>query len=356
MSKITRRAFLRKSTAAAALTIVPGTVLEAKQPSYISGEESRSVAGKRPNIELRFNADKKFKIVQFTDLHVVWNEPKSDIVFERIDQVIGEEKPDLLILTGDIIFSKPGIENMRKVLKAVSDHKIPFAITFGNHDHEQGATNAELLKVAESMPYNVTFDEAPEISGDGNCVLPILSSDGKKDACALYCIDSHAYSQIEGIKGYDYIKRDQIDWYSKRSAEFKKQNGGVPLPSLAFFHIALPEYNLASTNENAQVYGIRREKACSPVLNSGMFTAMKENGDIMGVFVGHDHDNDYAVCWHDVLLAFGRYTGGDTVYNHLQNGARIIELTEGTRAFKTWIRTKAGVEQVTTYPDSYVKK
>ena len=60
--------------------------------------------------------------------------------------------------------------------------------------------------------------------------------------------------------------------------------------------------------------------------------------------------------WHGILLAYGRYTGGNTVYNHLPNGARVIQLTEGERSFKTWIRTQAGVEQVTTYPDSYRKE
>ncbi len=67
---------------------------------------------------------------------------------------------------------------------------------------------------------------------------------------------------------------------------------------------------------------------------------MKEMGDIEGVFVGHDHDNDYAVMWQGILLAYGRYTGGNTVYNNLSNGARIIELTEGEKGFRTWIRTK----------------
>ena len=26
-------------------------------------------------------------------------------------------------------------------------------------------------------------------------------------------------------------------------------------------------------------------------------------GDVEGIFVGHDHDDDYAVMWHGVLLA-----------------------------------------------------
>lgn len=57
-----------------------------------------------------------------------------------------------------------------------------------------------------------------------------------------------------------------------------------------------------------------------------MFAAMKESGDVMGIFVGHDHDNDYAVMWKGILLAYGRFTGGNTEYNHLSNGARIIVL------------------------------
>ena len=37
--------------------------------------------------------------------------------------------------------------------------------------------------------------------------------------------------------------------------------------------------------------------------------------------------------WKNILLAYGRYTGGNTVYNHLPNGARIIVLDEGARTF-----------------------
>lgn len=305
---------------------------------------------------LKFNADKKFKIVQFTDLHVKWQNPLSDVAFERMNQVMDTEKPDLVIFTGDIIYSKPALENMRNVLKTVSDRKIPFSIVFGNHDDEQGATREELLKVAQSLPYNLTEDEVSEISGVGNYVLPLRSADGKKDAAVLYCFDSNAYSSIKGIKGYDYVKTDQIDWYRTKSNAFKKANGGQALPSLAFFHIALPEYNQAAADENAQLYGIRREKACAPVLNSGLFTVMKEQDDVRGIFVGHDHDNDYAVYWQGILLAYGRFTGGPTEYIHIPNGARMIEMTEGSPTFRTWIRTKAGIEQMTVCPDDYVKE
>lgn len=315
-----------------------------------------STLGYAQKAALKFNTDKKFKIVQFTDLHVKWQDPRSDVAFERMNQVLDAERPDLVVFTGDIIYSAPALDNMRNVLKTVSDRKIPFAIVFGNHDNEQGATKEELLTVAQSLPYNLTADDVPEIAGVGNYILTLRSSDGSRDAAVLYCLDSNTYSTIEGVKGYDYIKFDQIEWYRQKSAGFTRANGDKPLPALAFFHIALPEFNQAASDENAQLYGIRREKACAPALNSGLFTAIKESGDVMGVFVGHDHDDDYAVCWHDVLLAYGRFTGGPTEYIHLPNGARVIELSEDSRTFRTWIRTGGGVEQVTVYPDDYVKK
>ena len=231
-----------------------------------------------------------------------------------------------------------------------------FRSTFGNHDNEQGLTRTQLFDIIRTIPYNLT-DSVPGVAGATNFILPLKSSDGKKDAAVLYCLDSHSYSQIKGIGGYDYIKFDQIQWYRENSAKYTQQNGGTPLPSLAFFHIALPEYNQAASDETAILVGTRKEKACAPQLNSGMFASMKEMGDILGVFVGHDHDDDYAVFWKGILLAYGRYTGGDTVYNNLSNGARVIEMTEGSTNFKTWIRLKGGeIINTVNYPSDFIKK
>lgn len=307
--------------------------------------------------ELRFNADKKFKIVQFTDLHIAYQDKRSEAAFECIKNVVEAERPDLIMLTGDIIYSKPADANFRQVMEYVSSFGIPFALTFGNHDYEQGLSDAELLKIAQSVPHCMVSDKKG-ITGDGNYVLTVQASGGNQVASVLYCLDSNSYSQLKerGVEGYDHIHRDQINWYAETSQTFTRKNNGQPLPALAFFHIPLPEYAQASTDANAQLYGIRREKVCSPLLNSGMFTAIKEQGDVMGVFVGHDHDNDFAVAWHGVLLAYGRFSGGNTEYNHIPNGARVIELTEGERSFRTWIRQRDNqVVQSTTFPADYVK-
>lgn len=302
---------------------------------------------------LKFNTNGKFKIVQFTDVHYIFNDSRAEVAIERINEVLNAENPDLVMFTGDVIYGKPAEESMRTVLEQIAKEKyllpLLLEITMTNKGFRE-----ELLKIIESIPYSLTAT-TKGISGTTNFILPVKSSDGQKDAEILYIFDSHSYSQIKEVGGYDYIDFDQIQWYRENSSKYTQANGGIPIPSLAFFHIPLPEYNQAATYENAALFGIRKEKACAPALNSGLFTAMKEMGDIKGVFVGHDHDNDYAVMWQGILLAYGRYTGGNTVYNNLPNGARIIELTEGEKGFRTWIRTKNHTEQEVIFPESFFK-
>lgn len=306
--------------------------------------------------ELRFNKEGKFKIVQFTDVHFKYENPASDVALERMNEVLDAEQPDLVLFTGDVIYAAPAEQGMKTVLELVAKRKIPFGVVYGNHDDEQGMSREELLKIIQEVPYNLTT-QAKGISGVTNFILPVKSSDGKKNALILYCLDSHSYSSVKGIGGYDFLKTDQIDWYRENSDKYTAANGGAPLPSLAFFHIPLPEYNQAAADENAILVGTRMEKACAPVLNTGMFAAIKQQKDVIAVFVGHDHDNDYVVSWKGILLGYGRYTGGNTVYNDLPNGARVIEMTEGKRELETWIRLKGGkIINEVNYPADFVKK
>lgn len=305
--------------------------------------------------ELRFNKQGQFKIVQFTDVHFKYKNPASDAALKCISEVLDAEHPDLVVFTGDVIYAPPADAGMQTVLQLVSNRKIPFVVTFGNHDDEQGMTRAQLYDIIRKMPCNLLPDRGTSLSPD--YVLTVKASSGSKEAALLYCMDSGSYSPLKKeVDGYAWFTFDQIDWYRKQSAAYTARNNNQPMPALAFFHIPLPEYNEAAADENAILRGTRMEKACAPKLNSGMFAAMKESGDVMATFVGHDHDNDYAVMWKDILLTYGRYTGGNTVYNHLPNGARVIVLNENARTFTSWIRLNANeVIDKITYPNSFVK-
>ena len=308
-------------------------------------------------VKLKFNNDKKFKIVQLTDVHYISGDARSDAALENIREALDAEKPDFVIFTGDVVYGKPADKGLREALALPSERKIPFGVTFGNHDDEFEFTRRQLFDIAKDIPYNMT-STTPGITGVSNYILPVISSVSDKPAFILYCFDSNAYSTIEGVKGYGYIHSDQITWYKEQSASYTSNNGGKPVPSVAFFHIPLPEYNQAAADENAVMTGTRKEKACAPSLNSGMFTAMKEMGDVMATFVGHDHDNDYAAYWHGIMLAYGRYTGGNTVYNNLKpNGVRVIEISEGEDGFRTWIRLRGGsIIHDIKYPGFFLKE
>jgi hypothetical protein len=228
-------------------------------------------------------------------------------------------------------------------LKPAVERHISFAVTFGNHDDEHDLTRQQIYDAIKSIPGNMT-GTVPGISGVTNFILPVKSSKGDKDAFIIYSFDSHSYSPLKDLKGYDWIKPDQIDWYRKNSKEYITKNGGQPLPAIAFFHIPFPEYNYAAADPGAFMVGTRKETPCSPPVNSGLFSAMLNQRDVMATFVGHDHINDYVVNYKGILLGYGRFTGGETTYHDIPggNGARVIELTEGEHSLKTWVRLKGG--------------
>ncbi len=286
--------------------------------------------------ELKFNKKGEFKIVQFTDVHFCLGNPKSDIALERIREVIRREKPDLVAFTGDIVYSVPAVEGMKTVLSIVSKAGIPFFVVFGNHDKEFDATNEQLYDMILTLDNNMHPERGNAPAGDFDLV--VRKRDGSIGT-VLYCIDSHSYNWTD--KYYEWITQEQIDAYKKRSADYTAANGGSPIPSLAFFHIPIPEFGIAASDQSAHLVGTRKEVCCCPEYNSGMFAAMKECGDIKAVFVGHDHDDDYSVMWDGILLSYGRYTGGDTVYNNLSNGARVILLHEDG-GLDTWVVLKGG--------------
>lgn len=294
-----------------------------------------------------------FKIVQITDLHYKLGVKASEQGLACVREMVKTEKPDLVVVTGDIIYSAPADSTLSVVLKTFAQLGVPFCMTFGNHDYDFKTPAVALYNQMQKTPNCVM----PVLQGKNtDYSLSILSSNGKRTAAVLYCIDTHNKPAIGGIGGYQWISHNQITWYRQRSMVYKQKNGGRPVPSLAFLHIPLPEFNYATDNTQCPMYGSRLEKAYSPSLNSGMFASIKEMGDIMGVFCGHDHDNDYAVSYFNVLLAHGRFSGGNTEYNHLKRGARVIVLKEGKREFDTWIREVGGnVLYRTTYPKSYVK-
>ncbi|WP_169082387.1 metallophosphoesterase family protein [Paenibacillus sp. PL91] len=289
---------------------------------------------------LRFRTDGTFKIVQFSDTEYMDDAAElNERTAKMIRTVIQAELPDLVVFAGDVIgslrCSNPE-QSFRNAVSTVEELKIPWAAVFGNHDSEAGITREQLMDLQLSHNYCVAEQTAEHVSGVGNYALKIIGNDGERAAAALYFLDSGSYSPLPQVSGYDWIRRDQIDWYAAQSKAFRDVNGGQPLPSLAFFHIPLPEYQ--DVWDKAVCYGEKREEVTCPRVNSGLFAAMAEMGDVMGTFAGHDHGNDYWGELYGIRLCYGRSSSYMVWDTDIPIGARVIELTQGSRTFETWLR------------------
>lgn len=311
------------------------------------------------NHPLKFNSAGKFKIIQFTDVHYKQGVKESARAIDLINEVLDAEKPDLVVFTGDIIYAKPVKEGLDEVFAPVINRKIPWAYIFGNHDDEFEVSRQEIMDYVVQKPYCLAQAGDKDLKGVGNYIMEVKNGGDDSLGALLYCFDSGAYSPIKGVGTYDWFDLNQIEWYTNQSAAYTKENGGAPLPALAFFHIPLAEYALMKAEKYDQLIGSKDEKECNGKLNTGMFVAMRQAGDVMGTFVGHDHDNDYIGEYYNIYLAYGRFSGGNTVYNNLgKNGCRVIELTEGKKEFSTYIRLLGGeLLYPVKYPETFeVKK
>lgn len=301
--------------------------------------------------KLKFREDGTFKVLQFTDVHYSEDSEADKRTFELMRKILTEEQPDFVIFTGDTVYSNNNEEMLRKALKPVEDSKTNWAMVFGNHDDEIGASKEKLLKVQRES--SLCFSEAGDnkINGVGNYYITINSSKKNNPCWTFYLLDSGSYNHNTLVGGYDYIHRNQIKWYIKSSKSIKKEFGNIP--ALAFFHIPLPEYN--DIFRLSECYGQKNEECCCPKQNSGMFSAMIEMGDIKGVFVGHDHVNDYYGDLYGIKLCYGRATGYNTYGKEgFLRGARVIKLFEDKNIFETWVRLENG--EVILNPEKHISE
>ncbi len=321
----------------------------------LSGEAAvHAKSANKPFPSFKFK-NGKFKILQFTDTHYIAGDSRSERALKNVRQMLDMEKPDLVIHTGDIIFGKPAEQSLKEILTPISERHIPFAVTLGNHDQQFGMTRQEVFDYVKTLPGNIN-QGVPGLTGASNDIITLQSANGS-NKWILYLFDSLENIQVEGLKGYDFIHHDQIEWYTQQSKTFTQQNGGKPIPSLAFFHIPLPEFKTALEEKWLTMNGYIRENPGCSKYNSGLFIQMKELGDIKAIICGHDHNNDYVHLWQEMLFIYGRFSGCDTVYNDLKpNGARIFEMEEDKETIHTWIRLyDQGIIQDEIYPSFFQK-
>lgn len=289
--------------------------------------------------DLHFNEKGKFKIIQFTDIHYTEDTHKDHLTTKLMRQIIEAEKPDFIIATGDTVYGPDNTKYLEKAFGPMIESGVPWSYTFGNHDTEEGEDYDVLFPMINSLPGCVAYHDEDSVKGVGNHYLEVKNKQGDTK-WVLFGIDTGAYNKILEVGGYDYIKTEQSHWYQKTMSELEKKDKNFS--ALTFMHIPLPEYREVWEMENC--YGEKREGICCPRINSGFFTAMMGVGHTKGVFVGHDHINDYMGNLHGITLAYGRATGYNTYsQKDYKKGARMIILDENQiDLFETYLHLEDG--------------
>lgn len=330
-----------------------------KMTEYISNIENLSVENpvtveKGSDGLYTITTDRDLKVMQLTDLHIgggFMTQKDDKKVINTIVTMVKEEKPDVIIVTGDISYPVPFTAftfNNRYAATIcatlMEQLDVYWTPTFGNHDSEiYSIYNREKMAdfYVDEKWENCLFLKGDEnVDGFGNNVIKVKNSDGIITQ-ALITIDSNDYPKenpftgmIAGLTGdYDNIHENQIEWYKKACENLNSENKTIIgknsdenkkaeasekygiVKSLVFMHIPPAEYAAAwdefkangykDTDNVKYYYGTQGEKVCHSKTDDQFFETALEMKSTQGMFVGHDHINIYSVEYKGIRLTYG---------------------------------------------------
>ena len=263
-------------------------------------------------ISLKIGDSGKFRIMLVNDTHDDATTDKR--LVKGLEAAIESEKPDLVVFNGDIFYERflnptkeTLFESMHGIFQVVEDAKVPFALTFGNHDTQYGVSADELMNYCtETFDYCVAADDGCD-AGTYNI---LVCSDNGKIVFNIYLMDTHSKDENGD---YDGVSEEQIKWYEAKSDELKELNGGVPVPSYVFEHIPVRQINsilkeVPFGTENAtftpdgykivdpdKLMGGNFCEYPNPTgdVTNRQYESWVKKGDIVAAFFGHDHTNSF---------------------------------------------------------------
>lgn len=297
-----------------------------------------------------FVTDGDFKVMQLTDVHLcggLFGIVDDKKAMNAVASMITAEKPDLVVVTGDISFAVPWagtLDNSRAhsyFKRLMENLGVYWTVAFGNHDSEAydfypRDAVADMYE-DESLKYCL-FDRGPEgLYGMCNHVINVRNTTGLISKSVIV-MDTNSYTDEDPLGFdwvYDNIHEDQIEWYRGIVNRYSDYNKSViaSLPeaerpanlddfttvqSLIFVHIpimevrdAYDEYLAAGEKDTDNVkhhFGKVGEEApyvYSSEIEEEMFETMLELGSTGAMFFGHDHLNNIVLEYKGIIFSYG---------------------------------------------------
>ncbi|UKZ74565.1 hypothetical protein TrVFT333_002235 [Trichoderma virens FT-333] len=276
---------------------------------------------------------------------------------------VEEGVPQLVVINGDFItgentFKKNSTDYVDMVVSPLVARHLPWASTYGNHDSAYNLSSENIYEREKTYKNSLTKKMVQnKNAGVSNYYLEVMSNN-KRDstpAMILWFFDSRGgnYYQEEEADGSDvarpnWVDQSVVDWFVPTRAQLTKRYKKT-LPSYAFVHIPV-----------GAMYGVQ-----SPLFNAttsfeytgqdkAFMKALLDTENLMGVFSGHDHGDDWCFKWdknlkfldltgNGLVFCFGRHTGYGG-YGSWTRGSRqvLVDIKDLGKSTKTWTRLEDG--------------
>lgn len=259
-------------------------------------------------IKLQTSNEGKYKIMQITDLHFCAFFLKSNALsYEFLDKALEREKPDLVMVTGDLTISLFNKTYLRIFADFMEEREQYWSYTLGNHDYQFGSSAFRMLKVLNDYKYCLLKIGPTNIGGYINFFMTINKGDDILHSIAI--IDTSRY----------YITESQVEFYNWNINNIKNKNG-EKVNNLIFMHIPL---EIVTTADPELIY----ESIGHVKKDGGLYEAIKDGGVTKYVFNGHEHLNNFSLIDNGVTYVNVPSTGFSGYGNYnVPRGFAVIEI------------------------------
>lgn len=309
----------------------------------------------------------KFRILQLTDLQDT--QKTSPDTINLIYELIDKSKPDLIVLTGDQVkgygFNFAIGDNktnaamtISNLMKPIADSKIPFTVVFGNHD-SFGTADKDFQWSCYNLYDNFigkdyTFDSIPVYSEKSDdvkfCIYMFDSHEKNKNGKYIPITDEqlnsykkvrdnfiNKYGHIVHALAFQHIPPEDIyDCFESSNKKFYKSIQGAGIHSSKYYRLPLYAENKSS---------FMGENAASPDERGDQVKTLKEKGDVLGLYFGHDHNNSFIVKHGNLDLGYTQGCGFNIYGPGKNRGGRVFDIyEENTDRYDTFTITSNDID------------
>ncbi|RCK60364.1 Protein SIA1 [Candida viswanathii] len=309
-------------------------------------QESNNYLDNVKNSQLIETNNQRYKVMQLSDLHfgqdlgrceTVIGEKDEDNVDEEkctsdlktlkfIEDSINQEKPDLIVITGDLIDIHRSIDYKSILLKSLQPilaNGIKFIYTFGD-EIEHTATKLSVVAFLSTLPNCLnTVPQDNTLHGVSNYNFQIKN---EKQSASITVLDSENHLLDDSQINYLYRINNEV------SSDYK----------LLFFHYPIPQFRpkgkfkiVGSYNEKHALDTTTNVKFHDDIINCGY--------NVIGV--GHEHENDACLLSqlksNSIWLCYNSITGDSGVTrldNNYVRKLRIFEIDFADNRILSWKR------------------